>query len=140
MGREKLLEKKVDVLTKQLDAWAIKRKILRPGERLSFSLKVEKDPVPGVSSYCLIRFGGRFIKAAELTEQEVEEILKRVARFKRGGKQMTELLVTKKNKPSRIYHPQPIQRALQAAVNGKHYRLAAKDGLFQLWEIEPAPA
>ena len=80
-----------------------------------------------------------YIRAADLTETEVQQVLELVS--PRQQRYLRVLLVQNKNEPSPdIYLRDSIDRVLRAnPVNGKTFHIARRTSFSQLWEVSFTP-
>ena len=149
MNKEALLAQKAEELTKNLTEWATEEHVLGFGEKLVFSLQVQKVPFVERSRYdvrpewispqCLASYKGKFLKPAQLSAKEAEELIARMSRGQATEK-LEEILVKNKNGRTRCWGTiqQKINRALTEPLNGKYYRLASGAlDQSQLWEVDP---
>jgi hypothetical protein len=96
-----------------------------------------------ISPQCRKAFAGEWLRPAQLTQDETNEILDRLPLNAR--RQMHKLLVVHGNAMAQIAigHTDSIRKALNQPVNGRRFRLAkganrAGSHCRQLWEVRPA--
>ena len=129
----------------------------RDGPALSAVLAVNVDGLSQGSAYveeleplrispqCKAKYAGEFLKPAQLTERDVNEILDRLPLG--AARSLRTLLVENGNRPTALIgigHRPKIHHLLSEPVGGRYFRLASgtsRPGRYmsQLWEVRPAP-
>lgn len=153
VATEEILARKAGEIQQQLEAWLQAENVLRPGEELIFSLRIERSnslvrrdphdqivsPAPiKISGQSLAPFKGELIRPAQLSQEDTQELLRKVP-CGQVYDQLKKLLVENNNSGTRIYDGvrTTINRVLQTHLDGKYYRLMAGSDGSQLWEIKP---
>lgn len=148
VDRSQLLAAKSAEIEKELEAWAIAEKILRPREKITCSIGISvDDSLLGISKASRLAYNGTIIRPVILSQEEIDIILSRLK-----GKSLKDIfkwfvrnIDESGSGEIRFGRNKPINDCLRAAaVNGKFYHLFAVPSLkpycprAQIWEVEPA--
>ncbi|HRH55413.1 MAG TPA: hypothetical protein PK609_00930 [Candidatus Paceibacterota bacterium] len=158
MHREEILAEKAKEIQKQLEDWLLEEKVLNAGEEIIFSLRIEpsgslvrRDPQDGstglapikISGQALASFKGQLVRPAQLSDDDLRELLRRVPSG-RAYDQMHKLLVENGNRLTYVYGSVrgSVNKVLREPLSETHYRLMSGSqgaNVFgsQLWEILP---